>query len=67
LRDAVDRFLTNLEHIVDDVIDRFVKQAAARGLLDLTYCIDLTDERAMPADPDTSKNYGPSAEEYYYG
>jgi len=43
-RDAVDRFLTDLEHVVDEVFDRLVEQAAARGLLDLTYCIDSTDD-----------------------
>jgi len=35
-RDAVDRFLTDLEHVVDEVRP-FVEQAACRGLLDLTY------------------------------
>ena len=39
-RDAVDRFLTDLEHVVDEVFDRLVEQAACRGLLDLTYCIE---------------------------
>ncbi|THE63390.1 IS4/IS5 family transposase, partial [Salinadaptatus halalkaliphilus] len=29
--------------------------------------IDSTDVRAMPADPDASKCYDPTAEEYYYG
>jgi len=49
------------------VFDRLVEQAARRGLLDLTYRIDSTDVRAMPADPDVSKCYDPTAEEYYYG
>jgi len=44
-RDAVDRFLTDLEHVVDEVFDRLVEQAACRGLLDLTYSIDSTDVR----------------------
>jgi hypothetical protein len=66
-RDAVDRFLTDLEHIVDEVFNHLVEQAAARGLLDLTYRIDSTDVRAMPSDPDASKNYDPTADEYYYG
>jgi hypothetical protein len=66
-RDAVDRFLTDLEHVVDEVFDRLVEQAARRGLLDLTYCIDSTDVRAMPADQDASKCYDPTADEYYYG
>jgi len=37
-RETVDRFLTDLEHVVDEVFDRLVvEQAACRGLLDLTY------------------------------
>ena len=66
-RDAVDRFLTDLEHVVEEVFDCLVEQAATRGLLDMTYRIDSTDVRAMPADPDGSKCYDPTAEEYYYG
>jgi len=66
-RDTVDRFLTDLEHVVDEVFDRLVEQAAARGLLDLTYRIDSTDVRAMPSDPDASKCYDSTADEYYYG
>ncbi|WP_313686173.1 transposase [Halobellus marinus] len=66
-RDAVDRFLTDLEHVVDEVLDHLVEQAARRGLLDLTYCIDSTDVRAMPADQDASKCYDPTDDEYYYG
>jgi len=66
-RDAVDRFLTDLEHVVDEVFDHLVEQAACRGLLDLTYCIDSTDVRAMPADQDASKCYNPTDDEYYYG
>jgi hypothetical protein len=54
---VVDRFLTDFEHVVDEVFD----------LLDLTYCIDSTDVRAMPADPDASKCYDPTEDEYYYG
>jgi len=34
-RETVDRFLTDLEHVVDEVFDRLVEQAACRGLLDL--------------------------------
>jgi hypothetical protein len=66
-RDAVDRFLTDLDHIVKEVFERLVKQAARRGLLDSTFCIDSTDIQAMPTDSDASKNYDPTAEEYYYG
>ena len=67
LRDSVDRFLTGLEHVVDEVFDHLVEQAARRSLLDVTSCIDSTDVRAMPADPDASKSYDPTADEYYYG
>jgi hypothetical protein len=66
-RDAVDRFLTDLEHVVDDVFDRLVEQAAVRGLLDMAFRIDSTDVRAMPSDPDASKCYDSTAEEFYYG
>ena len=66
-RDAVNRFLTDLEHVVEGVFERLVQQAARRGLLDSTFCIDSTDIRAMSTDPDASKNYDPTAEEYYYG
>jgi hypothetical protein len=65
-RDMVDCFLTDLEHVVGNVFDHLVKQAARRGLLDLTYCIDSTDVRAMPADQDTSKCYDPTDGKYYY-
>jgi hypothetical protein len=34
-RDAVNRFLTNLKHVVNGVFDRLVEQAAAGGLLDV--------------------------------
>ena len=27
-RDTIDRFLTDLEHVIDDVFDQLVKQAA---------------------------------------
>jgi len=37
------------------VFDRLVEQAACRGLLDLTFSIDSTDVRTMPADQDASK------------
>ncbi len=47
-RDAVDRFLADLEHVVDRVFDHLVEQTASRGLLDLTYSIDSTDVRAIP-------------------
>lgn len=37
------------------------------GLFDVTFRIDSTDVRARPSDPDTSKYYDLTAEEYYYG
>jgi hypothetical protein len=66
-RDAVDRFLTDLKHVVDDVFTHLVEQAALGGLLNLTYSIDSTDVKAMPADTDASKCYDPTEDEYYYG
>ncbi|MEA5387248.1 transposase [Haloarculaceae archaeon H-GB11] len=66
-RNAGDCFLTDLEHVVDEVFDRLVEQAACRGLLHLTYCIDSIDVRAMPADQDASNCYDPTEDEYYYG
>ena len=33
----------------------------------MTYRIDSTDVRAMPSDPDASKCYDSTADEYYYG
>jgi hypothetical protein len=36
-------------------------------LLNLTYYINPTDVRAMPADQDASKCYDPPDDEYYYG
>jgi len=59
-RDAVDCFLTNPEHVVDEVFDRLVEQAAHRGLLDVLYYIDSTDVRAMSADQDASKCCNPT-------
>ena len=65
-RDAVDCFLTDLEHVVDDVFDHLVEQAAVRGLLDSTYRIDSTHIEAI-AWNDASWNYDPIAEEHYCG
>ena len=66
-RDAVDRFLTDLENVINRMFNQLVEQAARRGLLDLTYCIDSTGVRAMPADRDASKCYDPTDDEYYHG
>ena len=56
-RDTVDRFLTDLEHVIDDVFDR----------LDSTYSIDSTHVEAIQYNDAASWNYDPTAEEYYYG
>jgi hypothetical protein len=66
-RDTIDRFLTDLEHVIDDVFDRLVEQAAARGLLDSTYSIDSTHIEAIQHNDAASWNYDSTAEEYYYG
>ena len=63
-RDTIDRFLTDLEHVVDEVFDRLVEQAAARGLLDSTYSIDSTHIEAIHYNDAASWNYDPTAEEY---
>ena len=66
-RDTIDRFLTGLEHVIDDLFDGLVEQAAARGLLDLTYSIDSTHVEAVQYNDAASWNYDPTAEEHYYG
>ncbi|WP_255193891.1 transposase [Natronobeatus ordinarius] len=66
-RDAVDRFLTDLGLVVDDVFSRLVEQAATCGLLDSTFRIDSTDLEALAWNDDASWNYDPTAEAYYYG
>jgi len=66
-RDTVDRFLTDLEHVIHDVFDRLVEQAVARGLLDSTDSIDSTHIGAIQYNDAVSWNYDPTAEEYYYG
>ena len=66
-RDTIDRFLTDLEHIIDDVFEQLVEQAAIRGLLDATYAIDSTHVTAIQYNDAASWNYDPTAEEFYYG
>jgi hypothetical protein len=51
-RDAVDRSLIDLGHVVDDVFDRLVEQVAVRGLLDSIYRIDSTHVEAIPWNVD---------------
>jgi hypothetical protein len=66
-RDTIDRFLTDLEHVIDDIFDRLVEQAASPGLLDATYAIDSTHITAIQYNDAASWNYDPTAEEYYIG
>jgi transposase len=66
-RDTIDRFLTDLEHVIDDIFNRLVEQAASRGLLDSTYSIDSTHVEAIQYNDAASWNYDPTAEEHYYG
>lgn len=40
------------QHIADEVFGTILKEAASHRLLDLTYCIDSTDLKAMPAEQD---------------
>jgi transposase len=54
LRDAIDRFLTEFEHVVDEVFDNLVQQAALRGLLDSTYLINLTHVEAIQWNDEAS-------------
>ncbi len=63
-RDTIDRFLTDLEHIIDDVFHRLVDQAAARGLVDSTYSIDSTYIEAIQYNDAASWNYDLTAEEH---
>ena len=53
-RDTIDRFLTDLEHVIDDIFDS-------------TYSIDSTHVEAIQHNDAASWNYDPTAEEYYYG
>ncbi len=66
-RDTVDRFLTDPEHVIDDVFDRLVKQAADGGLFDSTYSVGSAHVEAIQHNNAASWNYDPTAEEYYYG
>jgi hypothetical protein len=65
-RDMVDRFLTDLEHVVDDVFDRLVEQAAARGVLDSTHFIGSTHIKPIQYNDTASWIHDPTAEEHYY-
>ncbi len=66
-RDTVDRFLTDLELVVDDVFDRLSSRQACRGLLDSTYRIDSTHVTAIQYNDEATWNYDSTAEEHYYG
>ena len=61
-RDTIDRFLTDLEHVIDDVFTQLVEQAAVRGLLDVTYSIDSTHVEAIQYNDAASWNYDPTAD-----
>lgn len=63
-RDTIDRFLADLEHVLDDIFDRPVEQAVARGLLDSTYAIDLTHVETIQYNEDAVEL---SAEKHYHG
>jgi len=67
LRDTIDRFLTELEQVVDDIFNRLVEQAAARGLLDSTYSIDSTHVGVIQYNDTAPWDYNPTAEEHHYG
>jgi len=64
---TIDRFFTNLDHVVDDIFDRLVEHAATRGLFDSTYSIAPTYIEAIQHSDATSWNYDPAVEEYYSG
>jgi len=61
-RESINRFLTDLSLVCEDVFGSLVEQVAARDLLDNTYRIDSTDVRADPADDDATWNYDPTAD-----
>jgi len=64
---TVDRFLTSPEHVIDDIFERLVEQAAVHGLLDFIYSIDSTHVEAIQHNDAVSWKYAPTTEEYYYG
>ncbi len=66
-RDTVDRFLTDLELVVDDVFDQLVEQSTCRSLLDSTYRIDSTHVTAIQYNDEATWSYDSTAEEHYYG
>ena len=53
-RDTIDRFLTDLEYVVDDVFDS-------------TYSVDSTHVKTIQYNDAASWNYNPTAEEHFYG
>jgi hypothetical protein len=61
-RDTIDRFLTDLEHVIDDLFAQLVEQAAARGLLYSMYSIDSTHVEAIQYNDAASWTYDPTAE-----
>ncbi|WP_227015788.1 hypothetical protein [Haloarcula sp. JP-L23] len=66
---TVHRFFANLNQVVHQVFCRLGEQAISRGLIAASpvYCIDSTDIRADPRDPDAQLNYDATRGEFYYG
>jgi len=66
-RDAVDRFLTDLEHVVDEVFDppRRAGRLPRPARLDLLHRFHRREDDARR--PRRVEGYDPTAEEYYHG
>jgi hypothetical protein len=61
-RGTIDRFLTDLEYVINDVFDRVIEQTAIRALLNSTYSIDSTHVEAIQYNDAASWNYDSTAE-----
>ena len=53
----VDRFLIDLEHVVDDAFNHFVEQAPNDGLIDSICRIDSSHVEAIRWNDEASWNY----------
>ena len=62
-----DHSFNDFEHVIDDVFDRPVEQAAGGSLLDSTYSIDSTYVEVIQYNNAALWNYDPTAQEQYYG
>jgi hypothetical protein len=62
-RDTTDRFSTDLKHVIDDIFDRLVEQAAVGGLLNSTYTIDSTHVEAIQYNDAASWDQDPTTYE----